>query len=161
MASPGRSILIFQADVLFAEVDEAKVDWPEPWDPKKRPRPAANGADIQLVADSSQKAEKPVIVCGMGVLWSEAEEELHAFVEASGIPFYTTPQSRGAIAEDHEFCYLTARATAFREADLILIVGTRMNYIIGHAAPPRFNARGKTGPDRHRCRGDRNKSTAS
>src|SRR5258707_13530015 len=45
---------------------------------------------------------------------------------AAGIPFYTTPQGRGAIPEDHELCYLTARSTAFREADLILIVGTRM-----------------------------------
>jgi len=88
-------------------------------------------------------AEKPVIIAGMGVLWSEAEPELQALVEASGIPFYTTPQSRGAIPEDHDFCYLTARATAFREADLIVIVGTRMNYIIGHAAPPRFNAHAK------------------
>jgi thiamine pyrophosphate-dependent acetolactate synthase large subunit-like protein len=43
------------------------------------------------------------------------------------------------IPEDHEYCYLTARSTAFREADLIMVVGTRMNYIIGHAAPPRFN----------------------
>src|SRR5262249_9914704 len=62
---------------------------------------------------------------------------------ASGIPFYTTPQSRGVIPEDHEFCYLTSRSAAFRDADLILIVGTRMNYVIGHAAPPRFNANAK------------------
>ena len=79
---PGPVYLDLPGDVLFAEVDEAKVDWPEPWDPKKRPRPAASGAEIQLVADLLTKAEKPVIVCGMGVLWSEAEEELLAFVEA-------------------------------------------------------------------------------
>ena len=35
------------------------------------------------------------------------------------------------------------RSTAFREADCILILGTRLNYIIGHAAPPRFNADAK------------------
>lgn len=140
---PGPVYLDLPADVLFAEVDEARVVWPEPWDPNKRSRPAANPADIQSVTDLLVKAKKPVIVSGMGVLWSEAEGELQAFVDGSGIPFYTTPQSRGAIPEDHEFCYLTARATAFREADLILIVGTRMNYIIGHAAPPRFNADAK------------------
>jgi thiamine pyrophosphate-dependent acetolactate synthase large subunit-like protein len=73
----------------------------------------------------------------MGVLWSGAEAEFGAFVEAAGMPFYTTPQGRGVVPEDHAYCYLTARSTAFREADLILIVGTRMNYVIGHAAPPR------------------------
>ena len=38
---------------------------------------------------------------------------------------------------------MTVRSAAFREADLIMIIGTRMNYIIGHAAPPRFNADAK------------------
>ena len=76
-------------------------------------------------------------------MWSDAAAELQAFVEEAGIPFYTTPQSRGVIPEDHQYCYLTARSTAFREADLIMVIGTRMNYIIGHAAPPRFNADAK------------------
>ena len=137
---PGPVYLDLPGDVLFAEVDEARIDWPDPWDPLKRPRPAASDADIGAVTELLARAEKPVVVAGMGVLWSEAEAELQAFAEATGIPFYTTPQSRGAIPEDHALCYLTARATAFREADLILIVGTRMNYIIGHAAPPRFSA---------------------
>ena len=43
------------------------------------------------------------------------------------------------IPEDHEYCYLTARSTAFREADVILVLGTRLNYVIGHAEAPRFN----------------------
>ena len=38
---------------------------------------------------------------------------------------------------------LTMRSTAFRDADLIIVLGTRMNYIIGHAAPPRFNGNAK------------------
>ena len=137
---PGPVYLDLPGDVLFAAVDEARVAWPDPWDPARRPRPAASEADIAAIIDLLAMAEKPVIVAGMGVLWSDAEAELQAFVEAAGIPFYTTPQSRGAIPEDHALCYLTARATAFREADLILVLGTRMNYIIGHASPPRFNA---------------------
>jgi thiamine pyrophosphate-dependent acetolactate synthase large subunit-like protein len=140
---PGPVYLDLPADVLFADVDRRKVQWPEPWDPAKRPRPAANAADIGSIVDLLARAERPVLISGMGVLWSEAEQELQAFVERSGIPFYTTPQSRGAIPEDHEFCYLTARSTAFREADLVLIVGTRMNYIVGHAMPPRFNGAAK------------------
>jgi len=53
---------------------------------------------------------------------------------------YTTPQGRGVLPDDHPYSYLSMRSTAFREADLIIVVGTRMNYIISHAAPPRFNA---------------------
>ena len=81
-----------------------------------------------------------MIIAGSGVLLSKASQEFRAFVKRSGIPFYTTPQSCGAISEDHEYCYLTSRSTAFREADVIVVIGTRMNYVIAHATPPRFNA---------------------
>jgi acetolactate synthase-1/2/3 large subunit len=47
------------------------------------------------------------------------------------------------IPEDHPLCYLSVRSSAFREADLILVIGTRLNYVIGHAAPPRFDAAAK------------------
>lgn len=140
---PGPVYLDLPGDVLFEEVEESAVEWPEPYDPATRPRPAASRADIEAVVALLAEAERPVVVSGMGVLWSEAEAELEAFVDAAGIPFYTTPQSRGVIPEDHRYCYLTARSTAFREADLILVVGTRMNYVISHAAPPRFNAEAK------------------
>jgi thiamine pyrophosphate-dependent acetolactate synthase large subunit-like protein len=140
---PGPAYLDLPGDVLYAEVDETRLEWPEPWDPAKRHRPMANAADIKAIVDLLAASQQPVIVSGSGILWSAAEAELQAFVEASGIPFYTTPQSRGVIPEDHEYCYLTARSAAFRDADLILIIGTRMNYVIGHAAPPRFNAGAK------------------
>jgi alkylation response protein AidB-like acyl-CoA dehydrogenase len=68
---------------------------------------------------------------------------MRQFVEKAGIPFYTTPQGRGVVPDDHPNSYLTMRSTAFRDADLIIILGTRMNYVIGHAAPPRFGANAK------------------
>ena len=140
---PGPVYLDLPGDVLYAEIDEDKVEWPDPWDPDNRPRPAAGSDQVSAVIDALKQAKQPVLVSGTGIIWSDAAAELQAWVEAAGIPFYTTPQGRGVIPEDHDFCYLTARSTAFREADLIMVVGTRMNYIIGHAAPPRFNADAK------------------
>jgi len=140
---PGPVYIDLPGDILYDEVDESKIDWPEPWDPSKRSRPAGDTAQVKQVVELLKKAKQPVIISGMGIQWSEAAKELQAFVEAAGIPFYTTPQGRGVIPEDHEYCYLTARSTAFRDADLIMVIGTRMNYIIGHAAPPRFNASAK------------------
>ena len=140
---PGPVYLDLPGDVLYQEVDENSLDWPEPWDPAKRSRPGADRNQLKQIVDLLKGAKQPVIVSGTGILWSEASAELQAFVEAAGIPFYTTPQSRGVIPEDHEYCYLTARSTAFREADLIMVIGTRMNYIISHAAPPRFNGDAK------------------
>ncbi|MBO0689688.1 MAG: thiamine pyrophosphate-binding protein, partial [Candidatus Dormibacteraeota bacterium] len=73
-----------------------------------------------------------------GILWSDAHRELRAFVEKTGIPFYTTPLGRGVIEEDHKLSFLAARSTAFREADCVMVVGTRLNYVIDYAKPPRF-----------------------
>ena len=137
---PGPVYIDLPGDVLYQEVEDSDITWPDPWSPNFRPRPEAEPARIEEIIGLLEKAEKPVIVSGSGILWSDAAEELKSWVETSGIPYYTTPQSRGVIAEDHPYCYLTARSTAFREADLIMVIGTRMNYVIGHAAPPRFNA---------------------
>ena len=88
------------------------------------------------------------------VLWSQAWDEMRAFVEKAGIPFY--PPRRGAASSPTTtpYSYLTMRNDAFREADLIIILGTRTNYVIGHALPPRFSAHAKGLAHRHRPRGD-------
>jgi acetolactate synthase-1/2/3 large subunit len=74
------------------------------------------------------------------VWWSDGATALQSLVEATGIPFYTTPISRGLIPEDHALAFLNARSTAFVEADVILAVGTRFNWVVQYGRPPRFAA---------------------
>ncbi len=140
---PGPVYLDLPGDVLYEKIDEDEIDWTISGRDLARARPQGDPAKIDELIAALAKAKRPVIVSGGGILWSEAWEELHAFVDKAGIPFYTTPQARGVIPEDHPFCFPTMRSTAFREADLIMVIGTRMNYIISHAAPPRFNADAK------------------
>src|SRR5919199_1481498 len=83
---------------------------------------------IRLLAE----AERPIVVTGSGIFWSDACEELRQWVELAGLPFYPTPQGRGAVPDDHPLSFPSARGTAFREADLALVVGTRLNYVVGH-----------------------------
>ena len=139
---PGPVYIDLPGDVLYREVDEEKVYWPRPASERLRSRPTASQEMVARVVQGLAAAKRPVIVSGSGVLWSEASEALHAFVDATGIPFYTTPQGRGVIPEDHPYCYAQARSTAFKEADFVLVVGTRLNYVISHGKPPRFSAHG-------------------
>src|SRR5258708_36642988 len=106
-------------------------------------RPYAEPKALNALVDAIREARQPLIVSGGGVLWSHAWDEMRQFVELAGIPFYTTPQGRGVVADDHPYSYLTMRNDAFRDADLIIILGTRTNYVIGHALPPRFRAEAK------------------
>src|SRR5207249_2853079 len=82
----------------------------------------------------------PLLIGGSGVWWPDAAATFRQCVEATGIPFYTTPISRGTVPEDHELACLNARVKAFAEADVVLAVGTRFNYVIQFGREPRFAA---------------------
>ena len=133
---PGPVYLDMPGDTLGEKIEESSVTYPGPWKPSPRAfgDPAAIRESIALLA----KAERPLIIAGSGVLWSDGAAALQAFVEATGVPFYTTPISRGLIPEDHHLAFLNARVKAFSEADVLFVVGTRFNYIIQFGRPPRF-----------------------
>ena len=56
----------------------------------------------------THQAERPLLLTGSGILWSGAEVELQQFAELAGIPFYTTPQGRGVIPDDHALSFPAA-----------------------------------------------------
>ena len=137
---PGPVYLDMPADVLYEKVPEEEVQWNLSGRSLLRPRPMGEQAQVDKLIAALSKAKNPIILTGGGVIWSQAWPELTQFVEKAGIPFYTTPQGRGVLPDDHPLSFLAMRSSAFKDADLILIIGTRMNYIINHAAPPRFAA---------------------
>jgi thiamine pyrophosphate-dependent acetolactate synthase large subunit-like protein len=140
---PGPTYLDFPGDILYAKIPEEQVDWSMSGRPILNSRPMGDPEHVDALIHALSRAKKPVIISGSGVIWSRAWNEMQQFVERAGIPFYTTPQGRGVVPDDHPLSYLSMRSTAFKDADLIIVLGTRMNYIISHAAPPRFNAAAK------------------
>jgi thiamine pyrophosphate-dependent acetolactate synthase large subunit-like protein len=140
---PGPTYLDFPGDVLYAKIPEEEIDWSMSGRPILNARPLGDPEQVDALIQAMSKAKKPVIISGSGVIWSRAWAEMQQFVEKTGIPFYTTPQGRGVVPDDHPMSYMSMRSTAFKDADLIIVLGTRMNYIISHAAPPRFNAAAK------------------
>ena len=140
---PGPVYLDCPGDMLYQKIDENLVDWSFAGRPILDSRPMGDPRQVDTLVSALAEAQKPLIVSGSGVIWSRAWTEMQAFVEAAGIPFYTTPQGRGVVPDDHLYSYLSMRSGAFKDADLIIVLGTRMNYIIGHASPPRFGPSAK------------------
>ena len=138
----GPSYLDLPGDVLYSQVSEDDVVWPAP--AQKQHRSMGDAGQVAEAVDMLSRAERPLIVSGTGIIWADAAEEMQQFVDATGIPFFTTPQGRGVIPEDHPRCFLSARSMAFREADVILFLATRFNYVISHGQAPRFGADAKT-----------------
>jgi acetolactate synthase-1/2/3 large subunit len=137
---PGPVYLDLPGDVLYREVDDDKVRWPQQQPEKTSRGPLAPQEDIERIVAALRGASRPVVLSGSGVIYSRAAQALQAFVERTGIPFYTTPQGRGVIPEDHACFYANARSQAFQQADFVLVVGTRLNYVVSHLRPPRFAA---------------------
>ena len=140
---PGPVYIDCPGDMLYQKIDENLVDWSYAGRPIMDSRPLGDPRQVNALVQALSEAKQPLIVSGSGVIWSRAWAEMQAFVEAAGIPFYTTPQGRGVVPDDHPCSYLSMRSSAFRDADLIIVLGTRMNYIIGHASPPRFGPSAK------------------
>jgi thiamine pyrophosphate-dependent acetolactate synthase large subunit-like protein len=146
---PGPVYLDLPADVLYGEVARNDGDPGlgqirlRKLHPPRLRRPHADPADVAAAGKLLAAAERPLVLAGSGVTWSRAHDELRQLVDLTGIPFYTTPQGRGMIPEDHPLALLAARSAAFRDTDLILVVGTRLNYVVSYAQAPRFNADAK------------------
>lgn len=137
---PGPVYLDLPADILHQQVEEATISWPACDRDTALGGASTDPETVERAIAILARAKKPIVLSGSGANWAQAGAALKAFVDHTGIPFYTTPQGRGIVPEDHEYCYLTARSLAFREADVVLVIGTRINWIIGHAHPPRFSA---------------------
>jgi len=133
----GPIYLDLPGDILATPVETDKLHFPSPH--RADLRSAGDPAMVERAIDLLRQAQRPIVVTGSGVLWSGASEEMRRFIDATGLPFWTTPQGRGVIPEDHQRSFPAARSMAFREADVVLVVGARANSMLTFLLPPRFN----------------------
>ena len=125
---PGPVYIDCGADVLYEEIDEDSAIRPTRF--VKRSAPAAEPGAVQEAVEILANAERPIIFAGGGAFFSGAASELERFIDITNIPFYTAPMSRGLVPEDHAVSFQGARSTAMREADAVLVVGTRLNWMM-------------------------------
>ncbi len=138
-AQSGRPAPVFleiPIDVLDGNVKTEEVIWPKGY--RTEHRPYGDPEAIKKAADLLRNAKRPLVVAGGGVWWSGAGEELRAFVEALNIPFYTRSMARGIIPDDHPLGGGLFPA-GLTQADLALIIGTKLDWTIAYGRPPIFH----------------------
>jgi acetolactate synthase-1/2/3 large subunit len=127
----GPRFLDFPLDVLFNMTD---LTVPEPvsefavvsgYSPRGL---TASGPSIGELIESS---ERPVLIAGSGVYLDGAEEQLVRLAEAAEIPVFVNGQGRGCIPADHRLAFARSRSKAFKEADLVIVAGTPMDFRLG------------------------------
>ena len=109
-------------------------------DPAPRQIPAPD--TVQRALQLLEGAKKPLILLGKGAAYAQADAEIRAFVEKTGIPYLPMSMAKGLLPDTHDQSAAAARSYVLAEADVVVLVGARLNWLLSHG-------KGKTwgGPD--------------
>jgi acetolactate synthase-1/2/3 large subunit len=122
-------------DLAHAHVDPERVRarGPSQWREQR-----ALGPPDELVAraaDLLRGARRPAVVAGSGVWWSpDGATALRDFVDATGMPVVTRQAGRGTVPDDHPLSMGRDWQQVVAQTDVLLVVGSRMNYFFGYGA---------------------------
>jgi 2-hydroxyacyl-CoA lyase len=134
---PGASYLDIADDIITGKVDESRVEeaarCPDP------PRTQAVPADVEKALDALRSAERPLVIIGKGMAYSRAEDEVRAFIERTKVPFLASPMGKGVMPDNHPLSVGAARSHALQNADVVFLMGARLNWIMHFGLPPRYN----------------------
>lgn len=134
---PGACYLDLSGDVISGTVEEDEIVWPARC--PDAPRTCAPQENIEAAIAALKSAERPLVIVGKGAAYSRAEAEVLKFVETTGLPYLASPMGKGVIPDDHAQSIAPARSFALQNADVVLLMGARLNWIMHFGMPPRFN----------------------
>jgi oxalyl-CoA decarboxylase len=96
--------------------------------PAQLPAPAA----VKRALDALKSAKRPLIILGKGAAYAQADEAIRALVENSGIPFLPMSMAKGLLPDTHPQCAGAARSTVLKDADVVMLIGARLNWLLSH-----------------------------
>src|SRR6266481_5534939 len=131
---------------LFSAKTETPAALPTPMESAAPP----DLGDVREVLKLLRSAARPVVIAGSGVWWADAADELREFIARSSLPLYTITMAKGAVSDQHPLCMGYADPalnqavhTAFKEADLFLVLGKRIDYRMALGGPRLFGTAAK------------------
>ena len=133
---PGATYIDLPNDIIVGKVEEDELKMP-PRVPDA-PRTQAGQESIDAALAALRSAQRPLVIIGKGAAYSRAEEEVRAFIDATRLPFLASPMGKGVVPDDHRLSVASARSHALGNADLIFLLGARLNWIMHFGLPPRF-----------------------
>jgi len=106
--------------------------------PAQIPGPEA----VSRALDVLKGAEKPLIILGKGAAYAQADEDIRTFVEKSGVPYLPMSMAKGLLPDDHPQSAGAARSLVLKEADVVVMIGARLNWLLSHGKGKSWGAPG-------------------
>ncbi|MCX8102720.1 MAG: thiamine pyrophosphate-binding protein, partial [Geminicoccaceae bacterium] len=137
LGEPGPVYVEIPTDVLRASVPEALVleEWMRP---KPRRRLLPDPAAVDAAVEALWSARRPLVITGRGA--RAASAELVRLLDATGAVYLDTQESRGLVPAEHPGFVGAMRGQAMSEADLVLVIGRKLDYQLGYGSPAVFPA---------------------
>ncbi len=126
------------AQIVDNDVAEALFFQPVDPQPAMIPSEESVTRALQLLS----QAKKPVILLGKGAAQAQVEGLVKEFVEKTGIPFYPMSMAKGILPDKHPLSALSVRSTIMAEADVVILVGARLNWLLSRGKG-KWNKSGK------------------
>src|SRR5258708_17155182 len=89
-------------------------------------------AAVKRALDVLKGAKRPLIILGKGAAYAQADDEIRALVEKSGIPFLPMSMGKGLLPDTHPLCAGAARSTVLKDSDVVMLIGARLNWLLSH-----------------------------
>ena len=99
-------------------------------DPAPRQIPAPDA--VQRALALLKNAKRPLIVLGKGAAYAQADADIRALVEKTGIPYLPMSMAKGLLPDTHEQSAAAARSYVLPEADVVMLIGARLNWLLSH-----------------------------
>jgi oxalyl-CoA decarboxylase len=99
-------------------------------DPAPAQLPASSA--VQRALDVLKSAKRPLIILGKGAAYAQADNEIRALVEKSGAPFLQMSMAKGLLPDTHAQSAGAARSTVLKDADVVMLIGARLNWLLSH-----------------------------
>ena len=96
--------------------------------PRQLPAPDS----VKRALDLLKGAKRPLILLGKGAAYAQADADIRALVEKSGIPYLPMSMAKGLLPDTHEQSAAAARSYVLAEADVVMLVGARLNWLLSH-----------------------------
>jgi oxalyl-CoA decarboxylase len=106
--------------------------------PAQIPAPAA----VKRALDVLKNARRPLIILGKGAAYAQADDDIRALVEKSGIPFLPMSMAKGLLPDTHPQSAGAARSTVLKDADVVMLIGARLNWLLSHGKGKTWGAPG-------------------